>query len=96
MQGDNMSYGDTLDDALEGLFGEAGSRMDMSGSEATRPPERTLAIEASDAFERYLDAQGDGRFQDAAAALERLQSALSRLSAGDNDVGDPQNAGATR
>jgi hypothetical protein len=95
MQGDNMSYGDTLDDALEGLFGETRRSTERPGSGATRSPESTLAIEARDAFDRYLDAQGDGRFQDAAAALERLQSALSRLSAGSDAAGDSRNARET-
>jgi len=46
-----------------------------------------LGVDANAAFERYLSAQGDGRFQDAAEALSELQSLLSELAAGQGSGG---------
>jgi uncharacterized membrane protein (UPF0182 family) len=75
MEGDNMSYGDTLADALQGLFeGETG----ISATPATQSYAQ-LGRQANEAFERYLTAQGDGRFVDAARALERLEALLARM-----------------
>jgi uncharacterized membrane protein (UPF0182 family) len=88
MHGDDMSYGETFDAALEGLF-EPG----VAGGEPTSL--RQAGRRAQAAFERYLEAQGEGRFEDAAGALEELQSLLSRLArepaAGPQGRGGPTN-----
>lgn len=75
MHGDDMSYGDTFEEALEGLFGDTSTAI---GSE---PPPSRLAADAQAAFERYLAAQGDARFEDAAAALSELEDLLNRMNA---------------
>jgi hypothetical protein len=62
--------------ALQGLFGpEQAAEPGKSGTLSMR----RLGRDANAAFERYLSAQGDGRFGDAAEALSELQSLLSRL-----------------
>jgi hypothetical protein len=80
MHGDDLSYAATFDEALEGLFGHRQSSAALTS--ASPRSWRQLAADANAAFERYLSAQGAGRFQDAADALARLQSLLSRLAAG--------------
>lgn len=79
MHGDDLSYAETFDEALQGLFGpeQPGLAEQQPGTLSLRQ----LGTDANAAFERYLSAQGEGRFQDAAAALTELQSLLSRLAA---------------
>jgi uncharacterized membrane protein (UPF0182 family) len=92
MHGDNLSYAETFDAALEGLFAE-----DAPAPPGTEPVSlRQAGARANAAFERYLSAQGEGRFQDAADALSDLRSLLSRFpkgaepSAAVNDPGGAQ------
>ncbi len=74
MQGDNLSYAETLDAALLGLF--TGRHMDGE------PPSQSLkglAVEARMAFEGYLEALGEQRFEAAGEALRRLSQLLERI-----------------
>ncbi len=88
MHGDNMSYAESFDEALEGLL-EKGPAEDRPALAATGPAEFQEALaRAQAAFEDYLKAQGEGRFEDAAEALGRLQSALSRGGGNDTVSGD--------
>jgi len=73
MHGDRLSYAETFDEALRGLF-DAGAGDDANADLAE------LAKRARDAFDRYLAAQGEGRFSDAALELERLRSLLNQMS----------------
>jgi uncharacterized membrane protein (UPF0182 family) len=82
MHGDKLSYAETFDAALNGLFGpgqQAGAGAVAGSGEASLGQ---LGSEANAAFKRYLEAQGDARFQDAAEALEELESLLARLASG--------------
>jgi hypothetical protein len=77
MQGDDLSYAETLDEALKGLFGP-----EQPGAEgAGRPSLQQAGANANAAFERYLEAQGEGRFRDAADAMSELQALLEQLAA---------------
>ncbi len=76
MQGDNLSYAETLDAALLGLF--TGRYMD--GDSPSRSV-KGLAVEARTAFEGYLEALGDQRFETAGEELRRLSQLLERLDA---------------
>jgi len=80
MHGDKLSYAETFDAALNGLFGpgQPAATTVVAGTESLRQ----LGTEANAAFRRYLEAQGSARFQDAAEALEELESLLARLTAG--------------
>lgn len=75
MHGDDLSYAETFDEALAGLFGPEQPAAAGLGTRSLRQ----LAGAANAAFQRYLGAQGDGRFRDAADALTELQSLLSEL-----------------
>jgi len=87
MHGDDLSYAETFDAALEGLFGPGQAA--EPGAPGTLSM-RQLGSDANDAFERYLSAQGEGRFSDAAEALTELQSLLSRLAVGGDGQSDDQ------
>ncbi|MBK1633358.1 hypothetical protein CKO31_21905 [Thiohalocapsa halophila] len=85
MHGDDLSYAETFDEALAGLFGPEQPTAAGLGTRSLRQ----LAGDANAAFQRYLGAQGEGRFRDAADALTELQSLLSELAA-TQETGDEQ------
>ena len=78
MHGDDLSYAETFEMALEGLFdGRAPAR----AAAAPEPGSAAeLARRANDAFEGYLRLQAEQRFEEAAAELERLRDLLQELS----------------
>jgi uncharacterized membrane protein (UPF0182 family) len=73
MHGDNMSYAESFDKALQGLFKPG------AGEPSVEVPLEGLGRQANQAFEAYLQALGEKRFDDAAAQLKRLQTLLKRL-----------------
>lgn len=82
MHEDELSYAETFDEALKGLYGEAPKKMKP---EAERPVAgkaasmETLIQRAGEAFENYLQYSGQKRFKEAAAAMEELQRSLEKL-----------------
>jgi hypothetical protein len=81
MHNDVLSYGETFDQALQGIFGE-GKPEPAIGRKG--PLEETVSVEAlirraNEAFETYLGRLGDKKFGEAADALETLQKTLQRL-----------------
>jgi uncharacterized membrane protein (UPF0182 family) len=83
MHGDNLSYAETLDKALQGLLTEAGKKPPPAlvlGLKGKKIPFKELVSQANDAFKNYLRLQGEGRFAEAAKELTQLQEALQQLS----------------
>lgn len=83
MHNDQLSYAETFDEALAGLFDTAAST-DQSGAPSSAAYEEGTSIQsgissAREAFQRYQDATGEGRFEAAAQALNDLQRALEDL-----------------
>jgi hypothetical protein len=80
MHNDDLSYAQSFDEALRGLL-EAGT---AAPGAATEPSEELfvedLIRKAADSFDQYLKLQSEKRFAEAAAELEKLQSALRELS----------------
>lgn len=81
MHGDNLSYAETFDKALQGLLTAGGQRLvpvlpQLVGTEI---PLQELIPRANTAFENYLRLQGEGRFVEAAEELVRLRAALQQL-----------------
>jgi len=74
MQGDTLSYAETFDAALLGLFEK---RPLASRSDSRSDAE--LARAARQAFDGYLKALGERRFEDASAQLEALSRLLQQL-----------------
>jgi uncharacterized membrane protein (UPF0182 family) len=86
MHGDDMSYGETFQQALLNLFDDKGRGLaDIAGLTDGLNIESAakvsgIASEANQAFERYLQLQGEQDFEGAAAQLRSLQELLQRLS----------------
>jgi len=84
MHDDDLSYAETFQEALQGLYGETPVKQVTAKEEKGVQPEETSTDEkikqANDAFNNYLDYQGQKEFQKAAGELEKLQSILKELS----------------
>lgn len=99
MHNDDLSYAESFDEALQGLFGDEA----IVADEADTPDEamvqtqtgalqevesgniQSLIESANQAFEDYLRYTGDKQFQNASEALDRLEDLLNELSQ-QNDV----------
>lgn len=83
MHNDQLSYAETFDEALAGLFGaSAMAPADTSAAEAGYEPAPSLQAgisRAQNAFQAYREATGAGNFEEAAEALNCLQQALKDL-----------------
>lgn len=88
MHNDNLSYAESFDKALEGLFSEkipAATASPQMRDE--RPSGAEISVserirQANDAFERYLQFLGEKRYSEAARALKELETALKNASEG--------------
>ncbi|MCF8044195.1 MAG: UPF0182 family protein [Desulfarculaceae bacterium] len=78
MQDDVLSYADSFDKALEGLLGGSVGAMPQTPAVGGTGIYQ-LIQQARQAFDNYLKAQGEGRFRQAAKALEQLQRSLEQL-----------------
>jgi uncharacterized membrane protein (UPF0182 family) len=78
MHGDDLSYAETFEAALEGLL-EASARAAPVPAAAAPASLAEQARRANEAFESYLHLQGEGRFSEAGRELERLRELLQRL-----------------
>jgi uncharacterized membrane protein (UPF0182 family) len=81
MHKDNLSYGNTFDEALAGLFkeGAPGTAVKKAPAAPGEASVESLIQRANDAFENYLQHLGRKRFEAASGALENLQQALNQL-----------------
>ncbi len=83
MHEDNLSYGETFDEALAGIFASPDSGIAPSNPEPQqqRPDTGTAELiqNANAAFEAYQQATGQGNFEKAAQELNRLKSYLEQL-----------------
>ncbi len=83
MQNDDLSYAETFDEALQGLYGQAQPKRQLSTEEKSSIPEGTISDqikEANQAFENYLKLQSEKKFEEAAKELNKLQQLLESLS----------------
>jgi uncharacterized protein len=82
MHGDNLSYAETFDKALQGLLTEPAEKMPRVpalGIKGEKSASKDLIARANAAFSNYLRLQGEGRFAEAANELTNLQKALQQL-----------------
>jgi uncharacterized membrane protein (UPF0182 family) len=84
MHGDDLSYAETFEEALEGLFEGDARVAPLPTSTPTSLPQQ--ARRANEAFESYLRLQGEGRFLEAARELDRLRQLLQDLAASDEEA----------
>jgi uncharacterized membrane protein (UPF0182 family) len=82
MHGDNLSYANTFDEALQGLFKEGVPGMAQPETEEAAAPGsvKEMIENANQAFNSYLRLLGEKRFEEAGRELQRLQRELQRLS----------------
>ena len=80
MHGDNLSYAETFDKALQGLFKEAEREVPLSEKAITGSSSQALIKKANNAFEDYLKFLGEKQFNKASQALGILQQTLQQLS----------------
>ncbi|WP_340114709.1 UPF0182 family membrane protein [Maribellus mangrovi] len=83
MHNDNLSYAETFDEALAGLYKESESKIqrtsDESAEAAAPQTIKELIKRANNAFENYLESMQQKDFNDAGKALEDLQQSLQQL-----------------
>jgi hypothetical protein len=80
MHGDNLSYAETFEAALEGLFDDAPESTEAQTQTTHGPASLSeLAHSANEVFERYVRLQGEGRFSEAGSELERLRLILRSI-----------------
>jgi uncharacterized membrane protein (UPF0182 family) len=82
MHGDNLSYAQTFEKALQGLLVREGKRPPplLAGKiNGERVAVKQLILQANDAFKNYLRLQGEGRFVEAGKELTQLKEALQQL-----------------
>jgi uncharacterized membrane protein (UPF0182 family) len=80
MHGDRLSYAETFDAALAGLFEQDGRPTGLVAEGlVTEGTVQELVKRASESFEDYLRLQGEKRFAEAGGELKRLEQALQQL-----------------
>jgi uncharacterized membrane protein (UPF0182 family) len=82
MHGDNLSYAETFDKALQGLLTREEKRPSQLPTQrfaGEKMISSELIRQAKQAFENYLRLQGAGRFAEAAKELTQLREALQQL-----------------
>ncbi len=81
MHNDQLSYAETFDEALQGLFMEqAPEALLETGAALEGLNLDELIQQANDAFEEYLNSMQQKNFNNAAKALENLEKSLNQLS----------------
>jgi uncharacterized membrane protein (UPF0182 family) len=78
MHDDRLSYANTFDEALEGLFAETAPAAAITAPAGEFTLEE-LITQANQYFNEYLAAMGESRFDNASQALERLRNALEQM-----------------
>jgi uncharacterized membrane protein (UPF0182 family) len=91
MHGDNLSYAETFEAALEGLFAAASDEATPAQAQRTHAPAslREQARSANEVFERYVRLQGEGRFSAAGREPEHLRALLRNIGSRD-DAGESE------
>lgn len=82
MHNDDLSYAESFEQALKGLFEESARRIPEAGTLEKGATFDELVKQAGEAFNDYLRLQGEKRFDEAAGAMKRLEDILNRLAEG--------------
>lgn len=80
MHNDKLSYGESFEEALQGVFGEKKTK--PAGVKASTTPGHSvdeLIQSANRSFDEYLKAMGEKRYGAATDSLQQLESILNRL-----------------
>jgi uncharacterized protein len=87
MHGEELSYADSFDKALQGLFLKTRPQVAVQTTTQKTAVEESSTVKqqiqnANNAFENYLKYLGEKKFNDAASELQKLQHALKQLQEG--------------
>ena len=80
MHNDNLSYAESFDEALKGIYGEPVKK--VPGKEAKQTVtknQRELIQSANKALKEYLQYTGEQKFDEAAKSLSTLKEILEKL-----------------
>lgn len=84
MHNDNLSYAETFDEALAGLYKPGSETQSLTAEQASEtgvpPGVNQLIDRANNAFENYLESMQQKNFSEAGNALEELRQSLQQLS----------------
>ncbi len=86
MHGDNLSYGETFEKALQGLFNKTEQPLPVTEQKIQSAKEEPvitnsqLIRNANEAFDNYLKYLGEKKFNESSKELEKLQNYLKQLS----------------
>ena len=80
MHNDNLSYGETFDKALQGLFEQGKSGISTDEISTTKFTYKELIKRANASFDDYLNYTGNKEFKKAGEALDKLKNYLNKLS----------------
>ncbi|MCF8309558.1 MAG: hypothetical protein K9I68_11170, partial [Bacteroidales bacterium] len=82
MHNDKLSYAETFDKALQGLFEDVEPKVAAGAKEEAKPGTMTIKEhiqKANEAFNRYIEKTGQQNFEAASQALEELKKSLNNL-----------------
>jgi hypothetical protein len=79
MHNDNLSYAESFDKALEGLFGDISLKERDEEGRIIQRTTKQLIQSANKAFEDYLQLMNEKSFEEAGKALSKLENALNQL-----------------
>ncbi|TSA24654.1 hypothetical protein D4R71_06730 [bacterium] len=80
MHGDELSYAETFDKALQGLFEKTIAEVITETNVGDVFTIEELIKRANNAFENYINFLGEKRYIDASNALQELENTLKELS----------------
>lgn len=81
MHEDNLSYAETFDEALRGLFKKGKPEMKAEAKKISKTASfESLITQANEAFENYLNHLGNKQYSKASKALQALENTLQQLS----------------
>jgi uncharacterized membrane protein (UPF0182 family) len=83
MHNDNLSYAESFDEALKGIYGEPVKKVPAEGAKETEKKvtedQNMLIKSANQALQNYLKFTGEEQFDQAAQSMKELKRALDKL-----------------
>ena len=82
MHQDELSYGESFEQALQGLFPDKKVEKELPGAKKGKEIQKTmrnLSTQANQAFKDYLRLQSEGRFRDAGDKFDTLKETLEEM-----------------
>jgi uncharacterized membrane protein (UPF0182 family) len=95
MHNDNLSYAESFDEALKGIYGEPVKKVPAEGTEKTEKKvtedQKMLIKGANQALQNYLKYTGEEQFDQAAQSMKELKRTLNKLEKQSNEGNEKNN-----